>query len=68
MHTSASNPAQPTACARVEDVAAYLRISTNRAYELVKSGAIPKVPGLGRRIRVRWVDLEAFAAGEPVTR
>lgn len=42
-----------------EDVARKLKISRTKAYEMIKFGELPSI-SLGRLVRVRIVDLNAF--------
>ena len=48
----------------VEELADVLRVGRSKAYELVNSGAIPRVAELGRIVRVRRADVERFIQRE----
>ncbi|OBB07092.1 hypothetical protein A5668_01380 [Mycolicibacterium fortuitum] len=54
--------AQPTGLATAREVAKYLRTSTNQLSRLRYEGYGPKFVKLGRSVRYRWTDVDAWVA------
>ncbi len=53
---------------KVPETAAILRVTTQRAYEMLRGGTVPGVVRLGRQVRVDARKLEAWiaAGGQPL--
>lgn len=49
----------------VEEAAGLLGVSTSTIYTVVRQGHLPKVPHMGKSVRIPTIALERFAAGLP---
>jgi excisionase family DNA binding protein len=67
MNTISSSDMHSTSLLNAEEVAQRLRISVPMAYRLIQRGDIPAIR-IGRLVRVRDLDLEAFITNQIIGR